>query len=183
MGKPEEDRLNEVARKVQVSTYAAYVEAGEIVDKPYEAHQMRLAGHDWKTIANRLGYASAHGAMTAHKVWLQEAAVSLSRQRRDEALNLSLGRIEKLLSKHWEPALAGDVPSANVVLKCISEANKLQGLYEAPEQASTQQYVVIAADNTTYASQLQEIVRTTEQAKKELKSPKVLPQGDEDDLD
>jgi hypothetical protein len=140
-------------------------EVGKIKDLPYEAHRLRASGMSFKQIARRLGYSSEQAAHRAYTMYLQQAAVLLSNQQKEEALNLNITRLETLMHQHWNSALLGDVQSAGVVLKCISELNKIMGLYEVTTEKTTERYVVIQRETSQYADQLKSIALGTSEPK------------------
>jgi hypothetical protein len=105
-----------------------------VFSKPYYAHQMRLAGHDWPAIAHKLDYKSGYAAEKAVRNWLVKKVEGkdLATTRaalQAEGVKLDLARLDKLMSAYWEDALAGDLPSANYVLRVIAQRAR----YIAPD--------------------------------------------------
>ncbi len=157
MPKDEEDAQMRAQLALMELEQVEVDETGQIVDKQYEAHRLGVAGLTWRQIAKRLGYnneAAAHRAVTTY---LQSAAVLLSNQKKEEALNLSLTRLETLMHQHWQSALLGDDKAAGVVLKCITEINKILGLYEVKESSTVERFVVIQREAGSYEEQLKQI--------------------------
>lgn len=123
----------------QVEDLAAIPRAFDSVfNKPYYAHQLRLAGHDWPWIARKLGYKSGYRAEDAVRRWLIKkvdgkgvAATRAALQA--EAVRLDLDRLDVLLSSYWQDAIEGDLASAQYVLRVIAQRAR----YIAPDTTAT----------------------------------------------
>lgn len=129
----------------------------------YEAHKLRMAGYSWAEVARMTGYQSAPAASTAVKVYLSGAATELSNQRRKDALDLELNRLDDLQASWWKAATHGDDKAANVVLKIIGQRARLLGLEEATKdnQGGTRTILVMGSNND-YTKALKEIVNSEE---------------------
>jgi hypothetical protein len=102
---------------------------------------MALAGADWETIAERLGYASRGAAHTDVTRAMVRAAAEATRDA-DVLRQVELSRIDRLQLAYWIRALGGrvadgdeqlppDPDAAKVVQWCIDRRCKLLGL-DAP---------------------------------------------------
>jgi hypothetical protein len=110
-----------------------------VFTKPYYAHQLRLAGHDWPYIANKLEYKSGYAAEKAVRNWLVKKVEGRDRDLattrgalQAEAVRLDLDRLDKLMASYWEDAIGGDLPSAQYVLRVIAQRAR----YIAPENGA-----------------------------------------------
>lgn len=109
----------------------------KVFTKPYYAHQLRLAGHDWPNVARKLGYKDGYTAEKAVRRWqtkrINGAEVSATAAAlQAEAVRLDLDRLDKLMASYWEDAIGGDLPSANYVLRLIAQRAR----YIAPESGA-----------------------------------------------
>jgi hypothetical protein len=95
-----------------------------------KAIAMRLAGVDYQTIADRLGYASRGAAHTdisrALERSLAQQQVGADLLRQEELL-----RLDRLQAAVWGQAIGGDPVAVNTALKVIDRRVKLLGL-DAP---------------------------------------------------
>jgi hypothetical protein len=95
-----------------------------------QAIALRLAGVDYQSIADQLGYASRGAACTDIQRALEQALVEQARDaevlRQQELL-----RLDRIQAGVWKNALAGDPRSAEVALKVVDRRCKLLGL-DAP---------------------------------------------------
>src|SRR4051812_6748703 len=79
--------------------------------RAHDAHQLRLAGLDWATIAQRVGYADGGVASAAVTAYMQSLDVEAGPDARRRALDLELQRLDQLQAAYWPAALNGDLPS------------------------------------------------------------------------
>lgn len=108
---PEEHRLNE-RRKQMV--------------------QLRLAGVDWATVAERCGYSSSQTAQNDWQVIRNRTRAEL-RTSVEEARWLEVDRLDRLQAAVWPKALRGDTKAADTAHRLIVSRCKILGL-EAPTQ-------------------------------------------------
>ena len=93
---------------------------------------LRIAGADWQTIADRLGYASRGAAHT-------DVTRSLAAHRETEATQaeelrqLTVARYDRLQAAYWPTALQGDYRAAEIVLRCLAGRARIEGI-DAPAQ-------------------------------------------------
>lgn len=128
------------------------------VEQAYAAHQLRMAGHDWVTIAEQVGYANAKTAEVCVRQYLQTASIELAHEKRLEALQLELGRIDALTAAYWPTALAGEVKHAEFVLKAIQTRARLLGFEELHQKTGQSTKTIVIAAGDSYASQLRQLV-------------------------
>lgn len=99
--------------------------------KRAQATALRVAGVDWATIAERVGYASAGAACTAVGEALK-ANLREQDQNVDELRALGLAKVNRLQAAFWPAAIQDKDPkAAKVVLECIRQEARFQGT-EAP---------------------------------------------------
>ncbi|MEI5526834.1 hypothetical protein WB388_40260 [Streptomyces brasiliscabiei] len=103
--------------------------------KRAEATQLRIAGVDWATIADRVGYASAGAACTAvgeaFKANLREQD-----QNVEELRALGVAKVNRLQAAFWtEAVVKKDIKAAKIVLECIKQEARFQGT-EAPTRVN-----------------------------------------------
>ena len=89
-----------------------------------KAVELARAGHDYDSIADQVGYSNRG---TAWRV-VQKALGARVVDGVDELRQVELDRLDRLLKAHWGKALAGDLPSAHVVLRTIEQRTRLLGL-------------------------------------------------------
>jgi hypothetical protein len=97
-----------------------------------DAIALRLAGADYETIAERLGY-SSRGAAYTDITRALEARLAEQRQEVDLLRQEELARLNRLQMGVWTAAVGGDPRSAEVALKIIDRRCKLLGL-DAPQR-------------------------------------------------
>ncbi len=99
-----------------------------IFDRAHEAHRMHVAGADWRTIADTLGYASSKTASMAVTAYLQKAGLEHSVEDRTVALQLEIDRLDALQAAVWDRAVGGDLKATAFVVGLIERRVKLLGL-------------------------------------------------------
>lgn len=103
--------------------------------KRAEATQLRIAGVDWATIADRVGYASPGAACTAVGEALK-ANLREQDQNVDELRALGVAKVNRLQAAFWtEAVVKKDIKAAKVVLECIRQEARFQGT-EAPTRVN-----------------------------------------------
>lgn len=99
--------------------------------KRAQATALRLAGVDWATIAERVGYKSAGAACTAVNEALK-ANLREQNQNVEELRALGLAKVQRLQAAFWPAAIQDKDPkAAKIVLECLRHEARLQGT-EAP---------------------------------------------------
>lgn len=101
--------------------------------------QMRMAGHDFDTIAAVCGYASRSGA---HHAW-KRAIRAIPAEDAAEARQLECQRLDQLLNVYWPKALSGDGWSMDRCLRIGERRASLLGLDMQPDVSQAQQMIVI----------------------------------------
>ncbi|MFB7496074.1 hypothetical protein ACFC09_15505 [Streptomyces sp. NPDC056161] len=103
--------------------------------KRAQATQLRVAGVDWATIAERVGYRSAGAACTAVNEALK-ANLREQDQSVDELRAIGLAKVNRLQAAFWPAAIQDKDPkAARVVLECIRQEARFQGT-EAPTRVN-----------------------------------------------
>lgn len=128
--------------------------------KPYYAHQMRLAGHDWARIAHKLKYSSANTAQTSVRNWLtrvsEQGEFPNTRETiRAEAMALDLERLDRLQAAYWDNAVEGDLPAAQFCLRVIAQrANLVQPGSAVATATVTNNTLVVGGTEAQYVASL-----------------------------
>ena len=126
-------------------------------DPPYEAYKLRLTGLPWTEVAHRTGYASDATVVRAVSIYLQKAALRVSQEHQQEALQMSIGRYEAVLAEWWELGTTGhDEKAAAIVLRTLERLDRVQRLTEGDAQITTET-IVISGDPDSYVKQLQAV--------------------------
>lgn len=115
---------------------ASKAQRAATAERRAKAIALALAGTDWQTIADRLGYASRGAAYTdvdrAMKASLAEQDTNAEQRRHVESL-----RLDRLQAAVWPKAVKGDPRCAEVALKIIDRRIRLHGL-DAPTRISVE---------------------------------------------
>jgi hypothetical protein len=149
-----------VGNRLPVSARRQPVEV-QVFDPANEAHRLRVDGVPWSDIAVSTGYSSAAVCQMAVTAYLQKAAVRRTPEQQQAALQLELDRLDALQRGCWLAATNGDVKSAHLALKIITERARLLGLDRIPEggQSTT---IVIGGTTEEYIAGLKQVVASTE---------------------
>lgn len=94
--------------------------------------QLKLAGLDWATIADRCGYSSGDYARLDYRRAREASKVELHTSV-EEARWLEVDRLDRLQAAVWPKALKGDTKAADTAHRLIVSRCKILGL-EAPTQ-------------------------------------------------
>jgi hypothetical protein len=131
---------------------ASKAQQAATAERRAKACAMRLAGADWQTIADALGYSSRGAAHT-------DVTRSLKANRKAEAgqaeelRQLTVARYDRLQAAFWPKALKGDPKAAEVVLKCLAGRAKIEGV-DAPAKVEHSGQVVTYEINGVDLDQL-----------------------------
>lgn len=117
---------------------ASRAQQARTAERRRQAIAMALAGADWDTIADRLGYASRGAAHTDVTRAMEKAAAEAIRDA-DVLRHIELARLDRIQVAYWVRALGGrdpdtgitrppDPDAARVVQWCIDRRCKLLGL-------------------------------------------------------
>ena len=96
----------------------------EVLTKQNHAIELVRAGKSYDEIAQTLGYANRGSAWRLVQSALQGSVTGGVEEHRA----IEMARLDALQHAHWERACAGDVRSAQVVLKVIEQRIRLLGL-------------------------------------------------------
>lgn len=103
------------------------VPSPEQLDRERRVLELRQAGVDFATIAERVGYTHKGTAKRAY----DRALARVHYPSAMEARELELTRLDRLQAAHWAAALKGDVDATDRVLRVINMRVKLLGLSHA----------------------------------------------------
>ncbi|MDT0377241.1 hypothetical protein RM572_00425 [Streptomyces sp. DSM 42041] len=106
----------------------------QVAQRRTQAIAMRLAGVEWATIADRLGYSSKGAAHTDVTRALRQSTSELAGQV-EEMRTLQQLRTDRLLAAVWAKAIKGDLKAVETALKLMERHAKLYGL-DAPSRVS-----------------------------------------------
>ncbi|MFD1145959.1 hypothetical protein [Saccharothrix hoggarensis] len=111
---------------------ASAAQRAKTAERRAQAIQLKLAGLDFETIAQRLGYSSRQAA---HKDLQRALArnLALEAAAADELRHVELMRLDRLQGAFWAKAVGGDIKAGELCLRIIAERRKLLGL-DAPAQ-------------------------------------------------
>jgi hypothetical protein len=99
----------------------------EVADRRAQAITLRIAGMDWQSIADRLGY-NSRGAACQDVTRALEANLKEQSQAVDVLRDVETLRLDRLQAAAWPAAVRGDLKSIETVLKVIDRRVKLLGL-------------------------------------------------------
>ena len=99
------------------------------------AYEMKVAGVQWDTIAEKLGYASADSARQAV---LNHVKKQYDARDVDEIVELELMRLDRLQLLEWRKAQRGDGRAVQNILKIMERRSSLLGLDKKPTETSTE---------------------------------------------
>lgn len=145
-------------RKAMASALPAGEQQLVVHDVGRREHELRLSGMSWAAIARECGHARAQAAHDTRERYLQRAALEMSRSSRAQALAEEVDRLDALQAPYWQPALDGDVKSAELVLKVILARAKLLGLGEFDGSVAVARTVVVTGDSEQYVATLKQLI-------------------------
>lgn len=121
-------------------------------DKLELALQLKAAGRTWREIADQCGYTSPDTASVLVHRALQQAALNMSRDRRQQILVLQYQRLEELHRVVYPSALQGDLESIKAALAINDRVVKLLRL-DQDDRAATgaRDIVIVNRDNMVEA--------------------------------
>ncbi|MCF3960278.1 hypothetical protein [Streptomyces fuscigenes] len=95
--------------------------------KRAQATALRIAGVDWATIADRVGYASPGAACTAVSEALK-ANLREQHENVEELRALTVARYDRLQAAFWPDAIQKkDKKAADVILRCLAGRADVEG--------------------------------------------------------
>lgn len=108
----------------------------QVAARRAKAIQLRLAGMDWQSIADRLDYSDRGAAC-------KDVTRALKKHQAEEADQVALlrhvtvQRLDRLQAAYWPKALQGDIKAAELVRKVIMDRARIEGT-EAPTRVSVE---------------------------------------------
>jgi AraC-like DNA-binding protein len=122
-------------------------------ERAYQAYNLRVAGHDWATIAQRIGYDSPSSANRDVSHLISKARGYISDERKMEIAEMELARLDALQAAYWDAALQMDHKSADLVLKFMIHRARLSQLFE--EHTTSSRTIIVTSED--YVERLKEI--------------------------
>lgn len=123
----------------------------EQYERELQVLELRRAGGTWSDIARVVGY---NDASAARKAYVRVTDRTL-RESAEEARELELDRLDRLMAPYWGPATRqGDRKAAEFVLKVIDRRAKLLGL-DAPTKVQAE---VVTYDSNSIRAELDRII-------------------------
>lgn len=92
-----------------------------------QAIQARLAGADWQTIAEQLGY-SSRGAACKDVTRALEQSRAAAQKSGEDLRTLELARLDRMQRALWPKVVEGDHKTADTVLRLMQRRARLAGL-------------------------------------------------------
>lgn len=120
------------------------------------AYDLRQAGKSWWAIAEILGITEGQAQMSVDRA-VAAASQMVSDHAKRQLLVLEVGRLDELMSAHWDRAVRGDHRATDSVLKIIAQRTKLLGLDDMSHAAVTQQTVIVAGTSEEYIAALRSV--------------------------
>jgi hypothetical protein len=99
--------------------------SGRAGDREHLVWDLLLAGWDREEIGRRIGYASPARMSTVVDAAMRRRGLSDALDRRRA---LQLARLDRLQTRWWDAALAGDLAAAELVQRIIEHRSTLLGL-------------------------------------------------------
>lgn len=106
---------------------APRAERAAVAERRTKLIQMRLAGVDYITIAERLDYSSPNAARKDFTRVMRET-LDLQAEAAEELRNVELQRLDRLQAAAWADAVKGNLRAIETVLKVIDRRCRLLGL-------------------------------------------------------
>jgi len=110
---------------------ASKAQRAATADRRTKATALRIAGMDWQSIADQLGYSSRGAACTDVSRAL-EANLAELRDKAEEMRSIESMRLDRLQASLWPKAVKGDVKAIDAVLRIIDRRMRLLGLHQIP---------------------------------------------------
>lgn len=117
--------------------------------KQHEAVRLAMAGKNYQSIADELGWANKSTAWRSVQKALREVVV----EDVNELRALEVSRLDALMSANWDKAMAGDPKAADVV-QTINARVRLLGLDKAIAVLTGYRTVVVGGTSEEYIAAL-----------------------------
>ena len=131
--------------------------------KAKAAHMARLEGMSWAEAAEYAGYESRQTAQTEVRIYLQKAALLLSKEEKLERLDLEVERLDSLQRAVWDQALNGDIKAVDACVRIINTRAKLLGLETLHEvEHVTHKTLIVQGERGDYVQTLRQIAGEAE---------------------
>jgi hypothetical protein len=128
------------------------------------AHMARLEGLSWNDAAEAAGFKSRQEAQTEVRVYLQRAAMLLSKEEKLERLELEVERLDTLQANIWDLAMKGDIKAVDACVRIINTRAKLLGLETLHEtEHIVHKTMIIQGETADYVRGLRTIAGEVEE--------------------
>lgn len=117
-------------------------------EKGEKAYELKKQGKSWAEVAQIVGYNSAEIAYVEAKRYITSIGAEQSIQKREEALELELARLDSLLNAVWDLAMEGDTKAVDSALKVIGMRTKLLSLDQLTAVQSTVTHNTVVVNGT-----------------------------------
>ena len=128
------------------------------------AHLARIEGMSWEEAAEAAGFKSRQEAQTEVRVYLQRAAMLLSKEEKLERLEMEVERLDNLQKGIWQLALDGDIKAVDACVRIINTRAKLLGLETLHEtEHIVHKTMIIQGETADYVRDLKTIAGEIEE--------------------
>lgn len=97
--------------------------------------ELRLSGQAQSEIAKQVGVSQM--TISNDLGFMFEEYQRHYAEKAERAATIDLERIDKLISAYWQPAISGEIPAAEIVLKFLNHRGKIHG-YTLPKNVVQQ---------------------------------------------
>lgn len=133
-------------KKAEVREDGALVPLVQTDDRGYDAAMLRASGMPWDQIATTLDFTGANEARVTVNAYVQRAAMQADQAMRQEALDLTMLRLDQLLIMAWQQAEAGDLKAIDTCVRIIAQQAKLWGFEDRSERVTNNTVIVRPED-------------------------------------
>lgn len=121
-------------------------------------HELLQRGLTWQEIADSIGHGDRSLAFREHERFKQLAVMEMEAAERRHALEMEVGRLNRLQADYWPAARKGDIDSAKLVLTIIQTRSKLLRLDQPEEQQQSRTVVLVDGDGPQYVAKLKRLI-------------------------
>jgi hypothetical protein len=124
----------------------------------------RIEGMSWEDAAEHAGFPNRQAAQTEVRVYLQRAAMLLSKEEKLERLEMEVERLDNLQKGIWQLALDGDIKAVDACVRIINTRSKLLGLETLHEtEHIVHKTMIIQGETADYVRGLKAIAGEVEE--------------------
>lgn len=121
-------------------------------------HELKQRGLTWQETADIIGHGDASRAYAEHERFMQLAVMEMEAAERRRALQMEVGRLDRLQADYWPKAREGDLFAAKFVLDCIQARVKLMRLDQPEASEVSRTVVMVEGDGPQYVAQLKRLI-------------------------